>query len=107
MSSTISVEKYLKADLFEELGLNNLEQGEKEAFLASFGEVIQKRITLRLLQELGDSQKDKLEALLAGSANDGGVALGNFLKAEVPNLEAIVGEEVAKYKKTIIDRVKA
>lgn len=103
---SFDVKKYLKADLFSELGLAALTTEEQATFLEKFGEVLQQRLTFRLMQELSDGQKDQLETLLANHPDDS-VALGLFLTNEVPNLEQIAEEEVAKYKKELIDRMKA
>lgn len=102
---SLDLDKYLKADLFAELGIENLSFEEQATFLEKIGEVLQARISLRLMKELSEDQKDQLETLLTNHPDDA-VALGVFLKNEVPNLEQIIEEEVAQYKKDLIERAK-
>lgn len=105
MATKIPVEQYLNVNLFEELGLGRLTPEEQASFLETIGGVIQQRLTLRLMEILTDAQKDKLEAILENGQND--AALGEFLSKEVPNFQDIANEEVATYKKQLIDRMKS
>ncbi len=104
MSSTIPINRYLKANLFEELGIKTLTPEEQISFLDGFGSVIQYRITFRVMEELSGEQKDQLDKLLS---NDNPDAVFSFLVQELPTFQNIVEEEVAKYKKELIDRMKA
>lgn len=105
MTTKLPVDKYLKMDLFEELGIKTLLPEERVSFLESFGNVLQQRLTFRVMQELSDPQKDKLETLLSVQP-DNDVALGQFLATEIPNFQSIAAEEVANYKKELVDRMK-
>lgn len=100
------VEKYLKADLFEELKMEALSPEERAAFLERIGEIIHQRVMLRLMQELNDDQKNRLESLLSQQPGDD-AALGQFLKSEVPSIQQIVDEETAGYKKELVDKFNA
>jgi|SRR3989344_6982146 len=106
MASKISIDKYLKMDLFEELGMKTLAPEDRVAFLESFTSVMQQRITFRLMQELSDAKKDRLEAILANEQNSD-AALGQFLTLEVPNFQNMAEEEIAGYKKELLARMKA
>lgn len=106
MPTKIPVQKYLKADLFEELELSRVTPEQRVAFLESFGNIIQQRIYMRVMTILDDNQKNQLEALLTEHADDAD-AVGAFLNAEIPEFQKIVEEEVASYKKSLIDRMKA
>jgi hypothetical protein len=106
MPTKIPVAKYLKADLFEELGLTTIAADERASFLEGFGNVLQYRLTFRLMDELSEEQKEKLDQTL-GKDPQSGLAVMDFLSAELPKFEKIVEEEVAKYKKELIDRFKA
>jgi len=102
----IDIEKYLKADLFSEVGLDKLTAEERISFLESFGSVINQRLVYRLMTELSDEKKDKLGVLLE-QKSDEDAALGNFLREEVPDFSKMADEEVARYKKELIERFKA
>lgn len=104
--SSAEVEKYLKADLFEELKMEALSPEERAAFLERIGEIIHQRVMLRLMQKLNDDQKNRLESLLSQQPGDD-AALGQFLKSEVPNIQQIVDEETAGYKKELVDKFNA
>jgi|SRR3989338_3874778 len=106
MMTKLPVDKYLKMDLLDELGLKTLSPEERVSFLETFGSVLQQRLTLRVMEELSDPQKDKLDALLS-SQPENDVALGQFLATEIPNFQSIAAEEVANYKKELVDRMKA
>lgn len=106
MPTKIPIQKYLKADLFEELGLANLTPEERISFLEGFGNVLQLRLTYRLMQEFSDEQKNHLDELL-DEKQDNTAALAKFLTRELPNFQELADEEVAKYKKELIDRFKA
>lgn len=106
MPTKLPVDKYLKTDLFEELGIKTLSPEERVSFLETFGNVLQQRLTFRVMEELSDAQKDKLETLLA-TQPDNDVLLGQFLATEIPNFQSVAEEEVASYKKELIDRMKA
>ena len=101
------IQKYLKADLFEEIfGKMNMTPEEKARFLEAFGAVLQQRITYRLMQELSTEAQSKLSEILEKTPNDD-VAIAQLLGAAVPNLPKIAEEEVAQYKKDLISRAKA
>ncbi len=95
-----TVQKYLSLNLFEELGLDAMTPDERKAFVESFGNVIQSRMMLRLMKELTDEQKDKLDKILSDNP-EGSPALADFLKADVPHFPQIVEEEIAGYKKQL------
>lgn len=104
MTKTIDVKKYLNVDLFDELHLGELSPEERVEFLGKFGEIINHRVTMRVAEELSDSQKEKLEAILEEPEPD--AMLANFLQTEVPHFQKIVEEEVASHKKQLIERFK-
>ncbi len=106
MPTKIPVAKYLKANLFDELGLTTLAADERASFLEGFGNVLQYRLTFRLMDELSEEQKEKLDGVL-GQDPQNGTAVTEFLNTELPKFENIVEEEIAKYKKELIDRFKA
>mgnify|MGYP001587116299 FL=1 len=97
------INKYLKADLFEELGMTNLTPEERVSFLERFGEALQYRLTFRMMKELSEENKGKLNDVLA--RNDS-AEIVNFLSQALPNFSDIANEEVAGYKKELVERFK-
>lgn len=100
------IQKYLNANLLEELGMDAMTPEEAVAFFDAFGNIIWQRIVLRLNEELSDEQKDKLDALLAKIPQNP-QELGEFFMNEVEGFEQMVNEEVAGYKKELMDRMGA
>lgn len=107
MPTKIPVAKYLKANLFDELGLTTLAADERASFLEGFGNVLQYRLTFRLMDELSEEQKKRLDEVLGKEPQPSGTAVVEFLAKELPKFETVVEEEIAKYKKELIDRFKA
>lgn len=106
MPVKIPVDKYLKADLFEEIGLKTLTPEERVSFLEGFGNVLQYRLTFRLMEELSAEQKTELDGVLANNSSDPKTIV-TYLSTALPDFGKIAEEEVAKYKKELIDRFKA
>lgn len=98
--TTATIQKYLLLNLFDKLGLDAMTPDERKAFVESFGNVIQSRVMLRLMKELSDEQKDKLDKILSDNP-EGSPALADFLKTDVPQFPRMVEEEVAGYKKQL------
>ena len=106
MPTKLPVQKYLATNLFDELGLVNVTQDQRVKFLESFFDVVQKRVMMRLLSEMSEADKDELETLTANHPGDD-LATAAFLERAVPNFQQIAEEEIASYKKQLIDRMKA
>ena len=106
MAAKLPIQKYLQVNLFEELGFEHITAEQRVAFLESFLDVIQKKVMIRLLAEMSESDKDELETLTTNHPDDE-VAVATFLQRAVPNFQAIAEEEIAQYKKQLIDRMKA
>lgn len=104
--TTSVIQKYLTADLFKELGVDNLSEEERIHFLEGLGNVLQSRLTFRLMRELSEPAKEKFEELLQKNPNDD-IAIAQFLSGALPNFQQIAEEEVAQYKKELIDRMKS
>lgn len=102
----INVKKYLNTNLFEGLGLDNVTPEERLRFIDSFGTVVQSRLVLRLMKELSDDQQAELEKLMQQHPNED-TAVSGFLQSEVPDFQKMVEEEIATYKKQLLDRFQA
>ena len=101
-----AIQKYLNANLLEELGMDAMKPEEAVAFFDAFGNIIWQRIVLRLAEELPDEQKQKLDAVLGKTPQDA-QEISEFFLTQIPGFEEMVNEEVAGYKKELIDRMGA
>jgi len=100
------IQKYLNANLLTELGMDAMTPEEAVAFFDAFGSIVWQRIVLRLNDMLTDEQKDKLDALLAKQPQNQ-QEIGEFFMSEVQGFSQMVDEEVAGYKKELMDRMGA
>ena len=102
----IDIQKYLNANLLTELGMDAMTPEEAVAFFEALGSIVWQRIVLRLAEEFSEEQKDKLDLLL-GAEPQNTQAISDFFLNEVKGFEQMVNEEVAGYKKELIDRMGA
>lgn len=93
-----------RMDLIEELGLENLSQEQQENILSDMGEIIQQRVMLRIIEELGDGNKDEFVKLLE-EKKDRPEEIEGFIRAKIPEADDIMMEEIGAYKKEIIELV--
>lgn len=89
----------LKLDLLNEniislLGLEALSPEEKTEMINTMSELVQKRVTLRLMDILSNEDQGKMSELENGDP----AALLAFITEKVPNLDEIVKEEVVRLK---------
>jgi len=101
----IDIQKYLTMDLFDELNMATLAPEEKAAFFESFATVVYQKILLRLMKELTPEQSQKLQGILAAEPVDT-AALASFYGNDVPDFRRFAEEEIAEYKKTLVERMK-
>ena len=98
-----TIQNLLSINLFEELGIEYLTPEEQMVFIEKMGEAIQGRIILRVLKELPEEKKEKIdEALSSESGNFDSIL--QVISELLPNYEQVINEEVANYKKEIIER---
>ncbi len=83
-----------------------LSREQRVEFLEAFGGVIQQRLTIRLINELSDEQKERFDRLL-DTHKDDAEALNNFLQKELPHYSDVVKEEIADYKQELMERLQA
>lgn len=105
-NTPLDISTYLNTDLFDELGLVSLSPEERVRFLEEMGGVVQQRIMIRVFDELSDEQKDELEAIIQANPDDPHNIVA-YMLAALPNYEAFALEEIALYKKEIMERFQA
>lgn len=96
----MDIQKYLQIDLVQELGLMNLPIENQMSTLDKISDVLWEVIMTRIIMELDNPQdQEEFVQIVKQSklGEDDGVY--NFLIAKVQNLESIVQQEVASFKK--------
>ncbi len=93
----------LEKDILELLGLEDLPEDQKRDLLTKMGELIEDRITLRILDFLTEEDRKKMDELLEKGKEK---ELDEFLKEKVPNLEELVLAEVLSFKEELVSLFK-
>lgn len=97
------IKDYLTKDLFEELNLDNLSLEERIEFIEKFGQVIEEKVLNRIMIELPEDDQKTLDELMKKELENSDL-IKDFLDKKMPNLEQIAEEEIANYKKILINR---
>jgi hypothetical protein len=90
------IDSLLSRDLFKELNLESLSSEERAGMLGEMGKVALEGIWLRVIENLSAEDQVAFEKIL--EENESAEAMMAFLTAKIPNLEAIVKEEIANFK---------
>lgn len=96
-------QQLLSANIIDALGIAALPDDKKAALLAQMIDLIQKRITLRLIDGLSEKELEEF-AKIAESRDASKLAA--FAQKHGKNLEQITMEETAKLKSEMIERTK-
>lgn len=94
--------KAAQIDLIKELGIDKLEQEQKEKIITDIGEIIQQRIVMRVVEELPEDKQDEFQGLLE-KAQDNPEALDDFIKENIPGIEDMILEEIGEYKQGALE----
>lgn len=107
------MDKYLKANLITELGIDKLPPERQAELLLKIGDVLYQAVIGRVVEELSESDRDEFDKLLAlrigglDEKKDDEDAVFNFLHSKLPNLDEIVNEEIAEFKKESLETMDA
>ncbi|MBI5732256.1 MAG: hypothetical protein HY982_02770, partial [Candidatus Magasanikbacteria bacterium] len=71
----------------------------------SIGRIIFQGVLIRVMGLLGEKDKDEFDKLLAEKSDDEEAVL-KFLQAKLPNLDEIVNNEIAMFKRESLDFMK-
>lgn len=99
------MDEILKQNIIKDLGLDKLPPEKQEETILTIGRLIFQGVVIRVMSLLGEKDKDEFDKLLSEKIEDEEAVL-NFLKSKIPNLEELVNEEVAKFKKESVDFMK-
>ena len=95
----------LQKNIIQDLGLGKLSEKKQEEALLSIGRIIFQSVIIRVMNELDKAGKDEFEKILTEKPNDE-EAIMSFLQSQLPNLNEIVNDEVAKFKQESVDFMK-
>ncbi len=99
----MDVQTLLQTHILKLLDLQNLSEQQKTELLTHMGEVVQDRITDRIVESLSAEERAEFDALLDRNAAEQEVEA--FLRAKIPDMESIVAEEVLLFKAQMVDDV--
>ncbi|MGM0482416.1 MAG: DUF5663 domain-containing protein [Patescibacteria group bacterium] len=84
-----------KNNLLEELGLEDLPEETQTRILEAMTESLLKRITLRILEELSEEDREEFEKI---REEQDAQKTENFLREKIPNYDEIVEEVSSSFK---------
>jgi hypothetical protein len=93
----------LKSNIIELLGLQDLPKAKQDDLIAKMTEVVQHRITDRLLERLPVTAQTDLDALIAKGATS--AEFDGFLAQAIPEYDQIMAEEITVFKQEMLDDV--
>ncbi|MGC9046544.1 MAG: DUF5663 domain-containing protein [Minisyncoccia bacterium] len=99
------IENLLKIDLFQELGLNSLDDDTKQALLDDMMFVIVRGSWIKLMERLNEEQQNILSDMLEKTPEDID-AIIEFLQKNIPEYEDVIKEEIANYKSLLLAKAK-
>lgn len=94
--------KILEANIIEALGLEAMPDEQKIKMVEMMSTIVQKRLMLRIMDELSETDKDEFEKVLGGK--DADLVAAEFIKNKVPSIDEIIQEEIIKIKQEMIEK---
>jgi len=91
--------KAAQIDLIKELGIDKLDQEQKEKLIMDIGQILQERIALRVTEELPEEKIEEFKAILDKAETDP-AQLDQFLKENIPGIEDLILEETRRRETT-------
>ena len=97
----MDIQTLIEGNIVDLLGLQNLQEKEKTELLTQLGEVVQERMTDRILESLSEEDRAKFDDLLEKNASEADI--NAFLQSTVKNLDQMVTEEMLVLKAQMVD----
>lgn len=98
--SVEEIKKYLSADLFKELDLNEIPESLKMEILAKLAENVYLSFVNYLGEIFSEDDFEKLEGILARNASE---EFEELVRERVPNYQEVLSEIIAEEKKRLLD----
>jgi len=93
----------LKSNIIDLLGLQNLPADRQQALMQQMSQVLQDRITDRLVEGMSKDQRDQFERLL--NTDPTPEQIDAFFKATVPDYVDLAMDELVRFKKELVNEV--
>lgn len=100
MEPQISQDQILKIqkELVESFGIQDLPQEKQADVIKRAGELIMKRLFLKVMETLSEEDKKELDNLLGRSPEPDQEKVSEFLKGKISNLDELMLKEVNDFK---------
>jgi hypothetical protein len=100
----MSKQQLLNQNIITALGLEALDDAKKIALLDKMGDLVQKRLVLRLVEQMTEAEKNEFEKLSEAESEPEKIA--EFLQKCFPDFFAMAEEEVMRLKQELAGVVK-
>ena len=90
----------LQQNIIQQLDLTALDDDKKIALIDKMSEVVQKRLTLRIIEEMQEENKKEFEKILDTTPEK----VSEFLQKVFPNFLELVQEEVVRLKEELVEK---
>ena len=94
----------LKNDVLAQLGLGNISDEKKAEIISKISELAQKRIILRVTEEMSEDQRENFEKFL--EAEEDPAKIENYIRENIPNIDSIIEEEMSLLKNDVLSQMK-
>lgn len=91
-------------DLSSQLGLGDLSEEDRAGILAKAGQLVQRKILLRIEKEMSEEEREKFEKFLE-EKGDNPDEVEKYLRENVPNIDEITKEEIEETRKDILGQM--
>ena len=93
------------SDLFAQAGLENISDEAKAEILAKVGQLAQRRILLRVTEEMDTKQREDFEKFL-DEKGDKPDEVEDYLRKNIPHIDKLVEDEIEKTREEIFGQMK-
>ena len=90
----------LQQNIISELGLTALDDDKKIALIDKMSEVVQKRLTLKVVEQLSEDDKKEFTKILDSSPEK----VAEFLQKTFPDFLELVQQEVVQLKQELVEK---
>ena len=94
----------LKNDVLAQLGLGNIPDEKKAEIISKISELAQKRIILRVTEEMSEDQRENFEKFL--ETEEDPAKIENYIRENIPNIDSIIEEEMSLLKNDVLSQMK-
>ncbi len=99
-----NVKRVVEEDVIEQLGFGKLPKAKQLKLLDGIRRAIYETVLMRIMESLDESGRARFVQALHGAKDE--AAINAILEANAPNIDAIIKDEVARFKKEGIEFLK-